>query len=115
MTKDIKDKDPEHMRYHISAAFFLIVFLILIGTLAYSYLEGWTVAQSFYFSVSTLTTVGYGDLHPTSEESMVFTAVYILFGVGMALGSITVIATDRINRAARRLREYAARKDLKEE
>ena len=71
---------------------------------------------SFYFSVATLTTVGYGDLHPTYDLSRVFTAFYLLFGVGTTLAAITVIATDRFNAAAARMRESAqVRKEKKEE
>ena len=47
--------------------------------------------DSFYFSVATLATVGYGDFYPTSETSRLFTAVYILVGVSVSLSAIGVI------------------------
>lgn len=101
-----------HDRYHIFAAIFVIVFFISIGTVGFHILEDWDLATSFYFSVATLTTVGYGDLHPTYDISRIFTAFYLLFGVGTTLAAITVIATDRFNAAAARMRDNAlARKE----
>lgn len=67
--------------------------LIIGGTVAYHYMENWTWAQSFYFVVSTLTTVGYGDLAPTTDASRVFTAVFMLAGVAIAIASLGIIGT----------------------
>lgn len=106
----------KHDGYHIFAAIFIIIFFITLGTVSFHILEDWSFAKSFYFSVATLTTVGYGDLHPTYDVSRTFAAFYILFGVGSTLASITVIATDRINVTAARMRESAlARKEKREE
>lgn len=101
-------------RYHIFVAIFVIVFFVVLGTISFSILEGWTISQSVYFSVATLTTVGYGDLHPTYDESRLFAAFFIFFGVGSTLASITVIATDRINVTAEIMRKRVqSRKDKK--
>lgn len=62
-----------------------ILFLLLsAGTLFYSHSEKWSYLDSLYFSVITLATVGYGDLHPTNSASKIFTIFYIFFGVGLA-------------------------------
>ncbi len=102
----IKNQD----RYHIITAIILILVLISIGTVAFHILEGWDFATSFYFSVATLTTVGYGDIHPTTDLSRIVVAIYILIGVGTMLASLTVIATDRINKTAGRMRGIADKK-----
>lgn len=94
--------DPD--KYHILVAFLTVLFLIAGGTTIFHILEGWSIATSFYFSIVTLFTIGYGDLHPTTELSRVITAFYILFGVGTTLTAITVIATDRINKLANTMR-----------
>ncbi len=57
--------------------------LLLIGTVAYVILEGWSPIDALYFSVVTLATIGFGDLHPTTDASKLFTVLYILSGLGV--------------------------------
>ena len=75
------------------ALFALVGALLLSGTLFYRGVEGWSVLDSLYFSVTTLTTVGYGDLAPTTPGSKVFTIVYILVGVGVLVGFVGKLAS----------------------
>jgi hypothetical protein len=44
------------------------------------------VVDAFYFSVTTLTTVGQGDLTPKTTIGKLFTVVYIFAGLGIILG-----------------------------
>lgn len=57
--------------------------LLAVGTVAYQILEGWGWIDSLYFSTVALTTVGFGDLAPTSSTSKLFTVFYILSGIGL--------------------------------
>jgi hypothetical protein len=84
-------RDPE-----FRALLFLVVILLLSGALFYRSVEGWTLLDSLYFSVATLTTVGYGDLSPTTPASKVFTMAYILVGVGVLLGFVSKVAANVI-------------------
>jgi voltage-gated potassium channel len=52
----------------------------LIGTLFYSLQEGWSLIDAFYFNVTTLTTVGLGDLTPKTPIGKLFTVGYIFRG-----------------------------------
>ena len=81
-------KDPE-----FRGLFALAVVLMLSGTLFYRGVEGWSALDSLYFSVTTLTTVGYGDLAPTTPASKVFTMVYLLLGVGVLVGFVGKLAS----------------------
>ncbi len=81
-------KDPE-----FRGLFALAGVLMLSGTLFYRGVEGWSVIDSLYFSVTTLTTVGYGDLAPTTPASKVFTIVYLLLGVGVLVGFVGKLAS----------------------
>jgi voltage-gated potassium channel len=84
-------RDPE-----TKALPFVAVALILTGTLFYWRFEDWTVIQSLYFSVVTLTTVGYGDLHPTTAGTQIFTIFYILTGIGVFVALLASVAQQYI-------------------
>jgi len=43
--------------------------------------EPWSVVDSLYFSMVTMSTVGFGDLAPTRATSKVFTCCYIMVGI----------------------------------
>ncbi len=71
---------------------FFAAILIMVGSIFYMIVEGWDFVEAIYFSVATLTTVGYGDLHPTNDLSRLFTVCYILFGVGFLLSALMRVA-----------------------
>jgi hypothetical protein len=68
---------------------------LCIGTIVYMALEGWTPIDALYFSVVTLATVGFGDLHPTTDASKLFTVAYILAGVGIIAAFASELAKHR--------------------
>ena len=79
----------------------LVLFTLLSGTLFYRVVEGWSTVDAFYFSVTTLTTVGLGDVAPTTTFGKLFTAVYILAGLGLIAGFINTIAQETLNNRSR--------------
>jgi voltage-gated potassium channel len=66
------------------------VMLLLVmagGTVGYHYIEGWPWFDGFYMVVTTLTTIGYQEVHPLSHAGRVFNVFVILSGVSLlALG-----------------------------
>jgi hypothetical protein len=62
----------------------------------YTLIEGWTLVDSFYFSVTTLTTVGFGDPAPTTDLGKIFTVFFILSGVGMLLAVINALGKQAV-------------------
>ena len=71
----------------------LITTLIIlgIGSIVYHYLEDWNWLDSIYFSIITLTTIGYGDFSPQTDGGKLFTIFYILIGIGIILSFINTI------------------------
>ena len=57
--------------------------LVTVGTVVYRYIEDWSWVDSFYFSVVTVTTVGFGDLTPTTDGGKLFTVLYIVIGISI--------------------------------
>jgi len=72
--------------------------VIVVGTLVYSALEGWSLIDSLYFSVVTLATVGFGALHPTTDVSKLFTVVYILSSLGIIAAFLSELPKYRDSR-----------------
>jgi len=62
-----------------------------IGTVVYHMIEGWSWIDSFYFSIITLTTIGYGDFSPQTDGGKIFTVFYIIVGIGIILSFINTI------------------------
>jgi voltage-gated potassium channel len=71
---------------------------IIAATSVYYYLENWNLIDSFYFSVVTLTTVGYGEMYPTTTPSKLFTAFYSLSGVFLFLSAVTILGSHIIKK-----------------
>lgn len=55
--------------------------LLVVGASAYSFFEGQSFVNGFYWVVITLSTVGYGDITPTHTSSRWFSMIYDFFGV----------------------------------
>jgi voltage-gated potassium channel len=87
----------------------LTVIAIVSGTAFYSLVEGLRFVDALYFSVVTLTTVGYGDFAPETDAGKLFTAVYVLIGIGILLTFVTTLAGKTSRPAAARVRPQSAR------
>src|SRR6202021_1285085 len=65
----------------------LLLFVLLPGTAGYHYSEACSWFDGFYMVVTTLTTIGYQEVHPLSHAGRVFNVFVILAGVSLlALG-----------------------------
>ena len=91
------------LRVSLYLAIAALTALVTSGTVIFRHLEGWSWISSFYFTVSTLTTVGYGDLVPTQEWTRLFTALYIVAGVAMSLAALTVVGSNYLEFIERRI------------
>jgi voltage-gated potassium channel len=79
-------------RFRISYALLALAAAILVGTLGFHFIERWSLIDSFYVTVQTLTTVGYGDQPPKSLGGRIFAIVIMLIGAGgVALAISTIV------------------------
>ena len=75
--------------------FIYAVTVIGVGSALYHWLEGWNWLDSFYFVIITLTTIGYGDLHPTQPVTKLITIFYGINGIILLLMFFDIIRTAR--------------------
>ena len=103
--------DPQDARwvYRLLAAGALS--LLVVGTVVYHFLERWSWVDSFYFCTVAVTTVGFGDLHPTSDESKLFTVFYIVTGISI----VGAFLNERLKRHGLVARKARRRESEREE
>ena len=72
--------------------------LIAAGTVVYRLLEDWSWVDSLYFSVIAVTTVGFGDVTPSTDGSKLFTVAYVITGISI----VTTYLNARMKRRGER-------------
>lgn len=77
---------------HLRVGFGLLLALTVVGTLAYRRLSDMSWIDALYMTVTTLATVGYGEIHPLDESARLFTTIFIVAGVGTALYTVGAVA-----------------------
>jgi voltage-gated potassium channel len=71
---------------------FAIASTLAIGTVGFTVIDGYPPFDAFYMTLTTMTTVGYGELHPLSHAGRIFNSFLIMFGVTtilIAIGAMT--------------------------
>src|SRR5262249_43212216 len=58
---------------------------ILLGTLGFMAVEEWNFLDALYMTVITVTTVGYGEIHPLSQAGKIYVIILIFLGAGFVL------------------------------
>jgi voltage-gated potassium channel len=77
---------------HLFRAVAFILLVLFIGTFGYVRFEGMEPFDALYFSVVTLSTIGYGDIYPKTYEGKVFTVFFIPLGVSVFLYTFSAVA-----------------------
>jgi voltage-gated potassium channel len=80
------------MKSQLSPTLVLLTLVLAGGTVGYVAVEGWTLWDAFYMTVTTVATVGYREVHPLSPAGQAFTLVLIIVGVSTALYAFSAMA-----------------------
>ena len=72
--------------------------MVLISTVIMMFAEGMTFGNALWWSVVTCTTVGYGDISPSSSVGRIVAIILMLFGIGM-IGMLTGSITTYFSRS----------------
>ncbi|MFW5847158.1 MAG: potassium channel family protein [Nanoarchaeota archaeon] len=108
------------MKIHLHIFLTLIIFLLFIftGNQVYQEVEGWNSLDATYFTVITMTTIGYGDLYPQTPTGKIFTMFFSFFGIALAFYLIGIISSSllkkHISNKTRHLKYYWNKEKEKE-
>lgn len=87
----------------LKIALLILLIVVVIGTIGFHGIEKWSLIDSFYTTMTTLSTVGYGDYTPKTTQGKVFTVLIIILGVGTMLYSFGLISETVIEGRLRKL------------
>jgi len=90
---DFKPHIIKKYRGKFNVALITLAVLLIGGSVIFKFIEGWTWIDSFYFSVSTISTVGYGDINPHTEVGRLAASVFILISVPIMLYAFSIFAS----------------------
>ena len=86
--------------------FLLPVAVLIVGTVGFMALEKLNFLDALYFTIVTISTVGYGDLTPITEAGKGFSIFLIIFGIGTFLTLLTTLTQWFIQRGQLRLHRH---------
>ena len=87
INKRLWDEDKE-----FNALVVIFLAILISGTAFFTLVEKWSIIDSMYFCVMTISTIGYGDFAPTTTLSKLFTIVIALLGIGLFVAIVTKLA-----------------------
>ena len=95
-------KDSVELRLRI----YLILFVtaVAVGIVGFSTVENLSLSKALYFTIVTVATVGYGDIHPSTTAGRVMAMVLIVMGVGTFLGMVATATEMFLNRREKTVR-----------
>ena len=103
-----KVPDTKDLDYYILLS--LAITVVILGTVVFHLLEKWSWIDSFYFTVITLATVGYGDLTPTTPVGKIVAVIFVIVGVGIFLAFLNKVVERRVERREKRLEARRSKK-----
>ena len=93
----------QRVRHILFGSVAMFVLYVCAGAFCFQYFEGWTFANSVYFCMVTISTVGYGDMNPETVPAKIFTVAYIFLGaayvftnVSTLLGQLELMAISKV-------------------
>jgi len=99
----------DQIRFRLRTFLLVMLGILVLGTVGFTLAEGLPFYDAVYFSIVTVTTVGYGDISPHTPLGKVLAIFLILGGVGTFMGVVanfTEMLLSRREKAARELKLY---------
>jgi len=70
-----------NIRHRLYLCLFLLAAVVFSGSAGFHFIEHWTWFDAFYMTLTTMTTIGYGEIHPLSHSGRIFNSFLIVFAV----------------------------------
>ena len=71
--------------FNLKVLAILLVLLVIVGIAGFHLIEGWSFFDGFYMVLTTITSIGYGEIHPLSQAGRLWNSFVIILGVGLVL------------------------------
>ena len=71
--------------FNLKVLFLALLALVFVGVAGFHFIEGWPWFDGFYMVLTTITTIGYGEVHPLSHIGRIFNTFIIVTGVALVL------------------------------
>eukprot|EP00542_Grammatophora_oceanica_P022274 CAMPEP_0194041164 /NCGR_PEP_ID=MMETSP0009_2-20130614/13053_1 /TAXON_ID=210454 /ORGANISM="Grammatophora oceanica, Strain CCMP 410" /LENGTH=388 /DNA_ID=CAMNT_0038684543 /DNA_START=172 /DNA_END=1338 /DNA_ORIENTATION=+ len=109
--------DFTHSEQMVALCVANLILYLIAGVVSFSFIfEDWSVVDSLYYSCVTFTTVGYGDLFPTTDGGRIFNIFFALYGIvilGLFIGLLGESVVERCNQVQSNFEAKARKQTIK--
>jgi voltage-gated potassium channel len=79
-------------RLRLELALIVLAVVMLAGTAGFHFIEGWSWFDGFYMTLTTMTAIGYGEIHPLTHAGRLFNSFLIIGAVTAAGFAIATVS-----------------------
>jgi len=94
----------EAVKFRLRVFLIVLLVVLVLGIFSLMIIEDLSLADSLYFTIVTVATVGYGDIHPATTAGKILALVLIITGVGTFLGVVANATELMLNRREKKAR-----------
>ena len=99
-------KEARDQLVHFGLLGFFLLAVILVSIVFFHHVEHWNWLNSYYFTIITIATVGYGDFVPTTPAGKIGATILVFIGIGTFATFANLLLRRRaLKRSERKLRK----------
>ena len=85
------------MQLRYQALLGLAAMIVAGGTVFFHFVEGWSWVDAYFFTVVTISTVGYGNLVPVTAIGKIATTILIALGIGVVAVALNFFGSEIVS------------------